>query len=357
MQGAVFRGIYQNPWSPLFNCTSNCTWEQEYISLGFDSSCANVTAETLSTRQCITSGDNGMVTCDFTTPGNVSLTTLNVPTTWRSVAIVNGSSLLKNFNDSDGGYPSDLPPGLVRTAIWTNITGNTVSGVNVDSSGFGGSIIECTLSLVAWRSSNVFSISNRFTTGIKEKILLEKGSAVSTVSGYTNVERFWFNQSSLPSLYVLSTNIGALVSFLTSPTIFGQMLEGESMPAYTQGITAALINQNATTIFTKVAESMTSQLQESNTGILAHGLTSKAIVYIRIRWIWMSLPLAVDIAGVALLALTIFSSRRGNGVPLWKSSPAALLFHSVDSEGSMSSYIKGPEELKSRVKSLKVRLE
>jgi hypothetical protein len=135
------------------------------------------------------------------------------------------------------------------------------------------------------------------------------------------------------------------------------MRSGESMPAHSQGINAAFINQNATKIFTKVAESMTGQLQESNEIIQAHGLTSKAIVYIRIRWIWLSLSVVVELAGVFLVVVTIFSNRRGNRVPLWKSSSAALLFHSVESEGSMSSEFKGPEELQCQVKSLKARLD
>lgn len=354
MQGAVFRGMYQS--------TSNCTWEQEYISLGFDSSCADVTAETISSKRC--DKRDVTMTCNFTTPGNVSLTTHLIATDWQTIGIVNATSLLGkagglvNTGGSKGNdFYESIPSGLVRTAIWTNISDTITGEGDVDSSSFQDSIVECTLSIVAWRYSNVFSISNNFNIGTKEKIPLGRGFSITMKDGALGAQEYWFNQTSLPNLYVLSTNIGALVSFFTSPAISGQMLEGESMPPYTQGITAAFTNQNATTIFTKVAESMTGYLQESKTSILAPGLTSKAVVYIRVRWIWLALPLIVELAGAALLVVTIFSSRRGEKVPLWKSSSAALLFHRVGSDGSMSSEFKGPEELNGRVKRLKARLE
>ncbi|KAL2063693.1 hypothetical protein VTL71DRAFT_5498 [Oculimacula yallundae] len=379
MQGAVLRGIYQNTWSPLFKCTTNCTWQDTYTSLGFDSSCSDVTAETLSTQICVKSGSNA--TCNFKTPGNISLTTQAIRTVWSTIAIVNSSSLLGEAGSlvntgTKVDYQSSIPSGLVRTAIWTNIS-KTVQGYDNDSQEHQDRIFECTLSLVAWRWSNISSISNSFFIGLKERIPLNKGIRLPAIPGSGGppiVDRYWFNesssgqhssnysqssfnQSSVPSLYVLSSDIGALVSFITSPAISGKMLNGESLPTYTQGVTGAFTNQNATAIFTNVAESMTEYLQQTRTRVLAHGTTSEAIVIIRVRWIWMALPLLVEVAGAVLLAGTILSSRRSKQVPLWKSSPTALLFHGVFPDGLMSSDLKGPEELNRRVQSLKVRLE
>src|SRR5690349_17699840 len=49
MQGAIFRGIYNIHTTPHFTCTSNCTWKDSYISLGFASKCQNVTESTFAT--------------------------------------------------------------------------------------------------------------------------------------------------------------------------------------------------------------------------------------------------------------------------------------------------------------------
>ncbi|CZT46868.1 uncharacterized protein RSE6_07372 [Rhynchosporium secalis] len=360
MQGAVLRGFYQNTRSPLFSCTSNCTWANNYISLGFDSSCSDVTTETLSTKLCSKNGSN--VTCNFKTPGNISLTTQTVLTTWSTIAITNSSSLLGEAGGfvNTGDQPDHLASissGLVRTAVWTNIS-NTIHGQDDDGLISEDNIIECTLSLVAWKHSNISSITNSFSIGTKEKIPLGRAHRLPPVPGigYPNVDRYWFNSSSIPEMYVSSTNIGALVSFFTSPAISGQMLVGESLPVYTQGVTGAFAHQNVTAVFIKVAESMTGQLQQSNT-ILGYGMTADtSVVYIHIRWTWLLLPIFVEIAGAALLVATIFSSRRSRNVPLWKSSPAALLFHSVFPDGLIASELKGPAELNRRVRDLKIRL-
>ncbi|CZS95500.1 uncharacterized protein RCO7_05700 [Rhynchosporium graminicola] len=344
MQGAVLRGFYQNTWSPLFSCTSNCTWANNYTSLGFDSSCSNVTTETLSTKLCSKNGSN--VTCNFKPPGNISLTTQTVLTTWLTIAITNSSSLLGEAGGfvNTGDQPDHLASissGLVRTAVWTNIS-NTIHGQDDDGLISEDHIIECTLSLVAWKYSNISPITNSFSIGTKENIPLGRAHRLPPVPGigYPNVDRYWFNSSSIPEMYVLSTNIGAL----------GRACQS------TQGVTGAFAHQNVTAVFIKVAESMTGQLQQSNT-ILGYGMTADtSVVYIHIRWTWLLLPIFVEIAGAALLVSTIFSSRRSRNVHLWKSSPAALLFHSVFPDGLIVSELKGPAELNRRVRDLKIRL-
>jgi hypothetical protein len=51
--------------------------------------------------------------------------------------------------------------------------------------------------------------------------------------------------------------------------------------------------------------------------------------YVRVRWQWIALPAFLELASLALLVLTIIHSRR-EGVPLWKSSALALIYHGVD---------------------------
>lgn len=51
--------------------------------------------------------------------------------------------------------------------------------------------------------------------------------------------------------------------------------------------------------------------------------------YVRVRWQWITLPTFLELASLALLVLTIIYSRH-KGVPLWKSSALALIYHAVD---------------------------
>jgi hypothetical protein len=110
-------------------------------------------------------------------------------------------------------------------------------------------------------------------------------------------------------------------------------------------------------VFDNIALSMTDQLQEGKTRILAHGLTSQSIEYIRIRWVWLALPLAVEVAGCVQLIATIIGSRRSNMVVSWKASSTALLYHKIDANGVMRSDVKGPQELQALVSNVRARLE
>lgn len=168
------------------------------------------------------------------------------------------------------------------------------------------------------------------------------------------------NRTDLPLMTVNTPDIGAILNFFTSATFSGPMMAGESQPAYTQGLTSAFLNKDATeigAIFDRLAKSMTNQLQQGATSQLAHSLTSHPIVYIRVRWEWLSLPLAIQLSGGVLLLATMFRSRRGNRVALWKSSPTALLYHRIDSDGVVGSGLKGPEVLDKLERSVEARLE
>ncbi|KAL1855724.1 hypothetical protein Daus18300_011007 [Diaporthe australafricana] len=48
MQGAVLKAFYELDTPAVFSCASNCSWDQSYISLGFSTSCTNVSSPRLS---------------------------------------------------------------------------------------------------------------------------------------------------------------------------------------------------------------------------------------------------------------------------------------------------------------------
>lgn len=74
MQGAVYQAFYGLETPAIFNCTSNCTWNDSYVSLGFSSACTNVTRATDVTKNCTSMDvDVGQsLNCTMTTPGNIT---------------------------------------------------------------------------------------------------------------------------------------------------------------------------------------------------------------------------------------------------------------------------------------------
>lgn len=93
MQGAVYKAFYGLETAAVFNCSSNCTWGHSYVSLGFSSTCQNVTQTTYATQSCITNETNGGRNCTMTTPGNVTFTIAEVPTDWDTALVIRAKAM------------------------------------------------------------------------------------------------------------------------------------------------------------------------------------------------------------------------------------------------------------------------
>jgi hypothetical protein len=59
------------------------------------------------------------------------------------------------------------------------------------------------------------------------------------------------------------------------------------------------------------------------------GYTIKPEAYVHVRWQWMLFPVALELAALTLFILVVVHSRR-EGVPIWKSSILAIIYHSVE---------------------------
>ncbi|KAH0532614.1 hypothetical protein TsFJ059_001284 [Trichoderma semiorbis] len=107
-------------------------------------------------------------------------------------------------------------------------------------------------------------------------------------------------------------------------------------------------------IFDRIGNSLTDMMSEGISMQIAQGKTSQTVVFIRVRWRWLILPLAVHFLGAIALVGTIIG--RSRDVPLWKGSALAVLYHSVGKDGVLGTQVRNLEEL-DRVKSIQVMLE
>lgn len=354
LEAAIFRGLYQTSWPSAFNCTSNCTWDQDYVTLGFRSTCANVAEKTIATVQCADDQtldsfyDNGS-DCNMTTPKGVVFAFY--PRAWiTSIATRSGglNSIEEGvYNASD----------LVSAAVWAwkqgidpgNVTVTPLKTVLQKSD-----IVECTLGVVLYKYANVSSISNNFTIGTTEHMPLgmSSGSVSFWTSSGNSDTLVWWNDTGpgLPDVFVSEPNFNVLVNFLRSPSFtgtLGDIIQGNA--TYNPGSTAAFGNGSlevVSAVFDNVALSMTDLVRQSGAMQLAQGSTSQAVVYIRVRWLWLILPLAVQFLGAVALITTVMGWRRTRNVPLWKGSALAVLYHSVDKDGVLGTQVKNLEELK-----------
>lgn len=86
-------------------------------------------------------------------------------------------------------------------------------------------------------------------------------------------------------------------------------------------------------------------IREKGAVQIAQGLTSQAVVYMRVQWLWLILPIALQVLGVLALVGALVGRRQTKDVPLWKGSALAVLYHSVDKDGVLGTQVKDLQEL------------
>lgn len=176
MQGGVLKGIYNLDLTPPFNYTSSCVWEGSYITLGFGTSCWDVSDATLRTRRCSDShpATNSQY-CNLMTPGGVKLQTAFVPTMQQTTMVI-GTKILPPWRFLSDAWQRDssivISPDLLNLAEYRAVL-KVPSYCVIDSTNYTEYITECTLSLTAYNMSNVSTDGNTFTVGSRQRIPIE----------------------------------------------------------------------------------------------------------------------------------------------------------------------------------------
>lgn len=363
MQAAVLKGLYEGDGDRIsdisYVCYSNCTWDQDYITLGFSNTCADVTEETLATMHCPNSTDARMSNnCELHTPGGVQFSTGDYMSADDNVSYI-GSDLAVAVGASDlkyGAGPVLNGSDLFRAAVWI------WDDRHVDGSRIMNKVAECSLGVAIYKYSNISVVLYNFTIGATHKIPLGNNSGATLVQ-YSSKPALadnllWWNDTSpdQPDIHVSLLDLVALADFFQSPSFSGGQSSTTSSGNYHPGSAAIFkgcryLNDDdghfmkcISGIFDQVTSSMTSQLLRRG-GELAQGLTSQDVVYIRVRWVWLILPLVVQFLGGVALVVTIIGRERTKNVPLWKSSTLAVLYHSVDEHGALVACVKDPGQL------------
>ncbi len=363
MQGAVFRGLYNLGSPAVFNCTSKCQWNSTYYSLGFTSTCADVTEATIRLHpnaSATWSASSSLREADMilTTPGGVRLSAPFSYTAWQTVVSVNATKLANDTSVSANGasVPSLMRPEIVRVGVFrvpVDTTNYLITPANM-------TIFECDIALAAYSYSNLSSSGQNLTIGNRQSIRLDPG-IVTVRQSATGVGYVTFNQSGLPLLKVSGSDIAALQLLFTTARFSGRIYEGLSgFPD--QGTGDAFRSGNISQTMSAMADSMTNQLR-STYNTTAYGQSLNPLVFIEVDWAWITLPLVVQLISVAFTAIILIQSARTAGLPLWKSSTMALLTYDVrfrdheDDVGRLGTGIRSTKELDALVGSWKAKLE
>lgn len=218
IKGAIFKAFHELETPALFNCTSNCTWDRTYTSLGFSIACADVTEETYNTRKCVTDL-YGTGTCNLTTPGNITFSTAEADTMWSTVLVIEAASPY-DFEAYALLVTQPVPTNFMRFVVLRQPSDYMTHDDTVEET------LECDLSFAAYRYSTATSVGNTFAFGHVEAVVLDPKSFVH--EGTNNEQsHLVFNTSGLPEFRVSMWDLGALLQFYPPDSFSGTLAVGE----------------------------------------------------------------------------------------------------------------------------------
>jgi hypothetical protein len=342
-------GLFDLPTPPKFQCRFNCTWDNpsSFISLGFGSTCNNVTLAVLETKVCsnvTTVRGARSETCRMKTPGGLTFNSTIVFTEFQTSVIVGTDSLYEKAQSKFGETKiREVAPEFMRIAVWRGI-----SVFNTDRHIIGEEVTECTLRLAPWRYSNISSTNGNFAAQTE---ILPAANWMWDTSG-----RFMsLKLDGLPELAIDAPDLAAISDFFKNEPFTGNITLG-NLDGAQYGIRASLYQANITNTMDRVAKAMTDYIRSGPYSQRAVGTTVENVTTVKIQWYWVILPLFVEILAVLLLVLTMLLN--GDRTPLWKTSPLALLFTSYrTTDGSLVLEMDHPRQVREASKAMKAKLQ
>jgi hypothetical protein len=340
MRGSVVKGLYNLDLTPDFNCSSTCTWDGTYTTLGFGYECSNVTAATLATKLCM--NETGHLVDDFktmdthnctmTTPANVSIILTVVPTSEETVRYV--TSTTHRDWDPENWYidyrTTSLGVDFLHLAQYSAQKRQYVEPEEWVAS----NVTECKIRVTTWDMTGISAQGNSFIISNRTEVLLDPTGRVDaekkggTYSPPLNVT---FTRPDL-SVFINLYDWMSITGFITTEVSeleyrLGESLEGEQAH---QGRSNPMLMGDITESVDRMTRSMTDALGSGRNRQLAYGKSQESVVFVEAVWPWMIPSMVTELGALVLLVLTIWKSRSDGHTPLWKSSALALLFSNVE---------------------------
>ncbi|CEN60796.1 hypothetical protein ASPCAL03229 [Aspergillus calidoustus] len=350
MQSAVLQGLYGISSLGQFNCPGLCQWTKPYISLGFKSKCRNVTQESLQTQSC--NATEGPITCDMTTPGGIGLATHMWRTSYATSYVMNVTSGILAEPERD--FPEIAKFAVYRSSPDLNYEQRFIN------------VTECSLSLTAYQLQNAtasgstglsFGRVTEVNFGVENPWHEGSEGDVGSQIRYTNASTVY--HLDIPSFVIGSAEVIALSNFLTSPIIVSEFIEGHSNMDVNRGLAPFITgNVDVAERFERMSTAMTDRVRNGPNAQLALGERIDSVQYVRIRWVYLIGPTAIEVVALMLAVITIYRSRESRGVPLWKTSALAVLACRHDRDGDLvRSTIRDMKEMDKLAGKVEVRLQ
>ncbi|KAI9931380.1 hypothetical protein ASPWEDRAFT_49798 [Aspergillus wentii DTO 134E9] len=318
--GAVYTGIFQSQ-SPNSNAvtmdcpTGNCTFAP-YQSLGVCSKCANITSHLEKNVS-----HSYMTTYNYKLPNNFTFETsinmmylMNATTSAELIELdVQGLPLALNFTAiSAAGY--GVPPQVSATECALYFCVDTYN-TTVNNGKFNEQLLS------SGTSGNYSAMSILGNVGMTPDTCYVNGTKHDNPDDCTyNVNAFSIMALKNTVMPMFNGNGSLFVS--NRPSWSHNTLES----AY--GLYGNYTDIN--NMFKSLSSALTTNARSKVCKSTVEGVTWTVQSFVRVRWLWMILPIAMVVLSIFFLIITVVHTRHQY---IWKSSPLALLFSNLSVEG------------------------
>lgn len=323
--GAIYTGLFQSasPHSDAvtMSCpTGNCTFDP-YQSLALCTRCANVTDQLSNSSQSF----GTLTNYDYRLPNG-----LHFQTAMNMMYLMNGTVDLDLLRVDTGGVPSIL-----------NFTAISAAGYGVPPSV---SATECALyfcvdtyaTSVTQGAFNETRVSTRTSSNASTSAVMQD-LFLTPETCYKNGTRHKWTDDCRYHVDRFST---LALSNSLRPLLRGNgSLFTSNRPSWSSDTLKAVygVYGNYTDIsltFRSLSSALTTHARSKVCHASAAGKTWTTESFVRVRWPWMALPIALVVLGFIFLVVTMVKTKNQY---IWKSSPLALLFSdlSVDAPHSI----------------------
>jgi hypothetical protein len=355
MQGAILKGIFDIESSDEFKCGGACRWNETYTSLGFMSTCNDITKIAEATKICDAEGSASTRGCNYTTPGGVFFSTELVRTdSSTALRVAVNDTFFPAITKGDG---APIPAEFLQAAVFQASSNVPDSNYN-DAEIIPANITDCSLSLALYEYSGIAANGSQLqyhTT--THKLGLGRYNIDGIIANVT------FNQSESgpidPPLLVNAYDLSNAILFFKSNSFTSHMISGNNLDPSKIGNGAAFLNKDVPGVFGGLAKSMTDyvrSLSKAPNVQPAYGERVEQVIFVRVRWVWLILPLFEELVAVVFVIwVVVYNSR--HSVPGWKSSALAVLAHNIDHDSSLVTPYQGPNDVEEKAKLMNVQLQ
>jgi hypothetical protein len=377
MVAAMYTGMYgQGQTFPVTpGCsTGNCTWDQDYTSLGFCSRCYSTTDQIV--KQCSTYNytyydENEQLQvlgdpipyCNYTLPSGQMIPALDFSTgtaqTFNPIFVDIDTSPASENTYFGKALTAHVATLSVMRAEWTLVSDTVDGQPRLYSTLLSANATECGIDVCAikYHASEQGSFFNEtiIDTFVNEtdRNIFSDGNSGYSMDAVVHPPSSWTNHSNANNSNIFT------IDAMSIQALRMQFTAGSNQPIWGGRFNDSMIGQVAVendfvayvrylnesgmaSMMSSLTSSMTRHIRaapgvvstpEAPLSFSALGRTTQNLPHVNVRWGWIALPATILSLSAILLVCTMVHSRKEGATMLWKSNALAHFYHPLTREG------------------------